>query len=921
MQLTEANDTPAIRPEDRDRSKDIKTRAQMREQYRVRLQEHAQQRQIRLKEYLRGKRLYFRSLDEIPRRKRAEDTDLICRYYNGDQYGYYDNLGLYKDDRAEGDFAYAIPVLAGHVEQGFVQIFKVHPEYTANQDDGEDPTMQLVANMCEKLGVKELDRALGKIAKTEIYNMLLAGESARIVGWEPHKTSPRIAKRPKMETKDIELPEYRECEDCKTTLKADDEACTKCGSSNIHISPGGKTQNTSLSGYDEVELGENCVHVPHMLAMQRDMSAVEPEDSAFVVEYSYMDKHAAEWTFQAQIEESQLPLPIEMQMRFDLERGSTQIDALIGSARLAPPGREAAFGAGPGGSLAALNRKQPVEWHYWDPSEYGQFIPFVDEMLPEPLDDGRDKIPAGVAMGDFFPKGVKVLFVGDTLMVMKPCVRRKKMVIIRYGRIAGTNAGAGLKRLMPLQDAENDNFNLSQTIKHTVGHPLTAILGQFVDQLPGAGNVLKITNPALDDVGKAIRQWPGQPMDNRDGAQVMIEGAMQFIAGTNTVGGSGAVGAPDMRAAGTATGIAAMQEQAASRQSGPVDDRIQADIETLYQLLENIQEYSAPEQIEILNKWFGPDVVKRFMETNLRQEITWKIKPNTEMPRSMALNQANYIAFGQAIGQVLPVAAQFPWVMEYISDLATAMGFPFNVGEGRNDRREAQYRLNLLNDIEQDISAEQPQLAANPVSLAAAMHAKLAEVAGPFVMSDDELTGVLQNAQMQAPLEITMPRILMQHHPTFQDVYKDWLFGEQAKSASQARRLCVIQLWIDHKKAEASQQLILAQMQAAVNQTIEPPEQPDAPPPPEPSPDEEAAAQSAVDNEDFERERQMKEEDHARAKELSDHEFQRNEAAKDSEFMRQKALNDQQAEQQAQMQEQQAQQQAQLQAMKPNGTQ
>jgi hypothetical protein len=67
--------------------------------YRAKLIEHSKGKRLRLKQLLLGKRRYFRSLDVIPRRKRAEDTDIMCRYFNGDQYGSYDEMGIYQDNR------------------------------------------------------------------------------------------------------------------------------------------------------------------------------------------------------------------------------------------------------------------------------------------------------------------------------------------------------------------------------------------------------------------------------------------------------------------------------------------------------------------------------------------------------------------------------------------------------------------------------------------------------------------------------------------------------------------------------------------------------------------------------------------------------------------------------------------------------
>lgn len=848
----------------------ILTEAERKTQYRAALKKAQGSRALRLKDFAQGKRRHLRTVDLIPRRKRAEDTDLICRYYNGDQYGKYNELGIYEDNRQDGDFAYAIPVLAGHVEQAFIQLLKVKPHYEFNPDDKDDATMGLVAKMCEDLGTKELARVMNPKVQSELYNLLLSGESHRIVGWAPNAISPKTVKRPKYETIETEIPGRRECESCKTTVPDDTAAmsptqvmigpsCPKCGSTNVRDIPPGMTRIRNQVGTEDVALGENVLYIPHMLSIQRDMSAIEPEDSTFVVEYGYVDKHVAEWTYQSQIEPSTLPMPVEMQLRYDLERSSTQIDAYIGTSRLISPMRGGVTAVG--NSLqSAPNRKQPHERYFLDAAEYGQFYCTVDEQLP----NGK-VIPKDTILGDYFPDGILILFVGDTIMDFRPYVRRRKMSVLRYGRIAGTNSGAGLKKGLPLQDALNDNFNLNQTVKHTVGHPLTVINGRMIDKLPGAGNVLKVMKN-VDDVNKVVAQFPGQALNNSDGIDQLIEGALQFILGTNTVGGSSIAGAPDMRAAGTATGIAAMQEQASARQSGPVDQRTQCDMETLVQILENIQEFSTDEQKTVLIKRYGSDVCKRFFECKIRHEMTVSIKTGTDMPRSQALDQANYIAFGQVASTILPVAQDYPWVMEFLGDLATSMGFPFNVGQGRNDRREGQYRLNLILDIEVALMQSEPQLKNDAVSFAARIHDELSKVVEPLISVGDPS----EQDPTQPPSEAGAPRVLMQDHDTFMDVYKDAIFSEQAKGWSQAHRLVVIQLFLDHYKAKASQKFVEAQIMAQIEATLAPPAPPEAP---DNSPT--AADEAALEEQKFRQEAQLRGAEHESERQHKDEDLHR----------------------------------------------
>jgi hypothetical protein len=815
----------------------IVPRAQAAKLYRSKLKSHNQKHGLRLNKFLLGRRKYIRALDQIPRRKRAEDVDLMCRYYNGDQYGRYNEFGMYEDDRQDGDFAYTLPVLAGHVEQAFIQILKVRPKYEATADDKDNATMGLVASMCEDLGIKELDRVMEPVLHSELYNLVLSGDSVRFVGWDVDKVNPKTATRIKHTIQPVDLPARRECAQCKANVGDDETQCPKCGSAEITDIPAG-TSNQMVPEPYEVELGQNVVRLPHMLAVQIDMSAIEPADSSFLVEYGYLDKHVMEWEYQSPINESSEGLPIEMQMRFDLERGSNQTDAIIGSARLASPGREGAFGATTHATGSAPRGKQPLERHYWDPSQYGQYVCQVDETLP----DGTI-LKAGTVLGDRYPKGLIVVFGGDTILQMDPCIRRRKVTHIRYGRVAGTNSGAGLKKIMPLQNAENDNFNLGQTIKHTVGRPLTVLHGRWVHELPGPGNLLKVTNAGLDDVGKVVKQFPGQSMSQGDGAAQLIEGAMQFIAGTSTVGGGMAAGAPDMRAASTAHGVAAMVEQGADRQSGPVGQRIAADKELMFQLLENIQEYSTDEQKAELAKRFGKDVVKAFCSTKLRHSITIGIKNNTDLPRSMALTQANYIAFGQILGQIMPSLVEgnpmAHYVKEFLDDMATAMGFPSSLGEGRNDRREAGYRLNVLIEVEQQVIAENPELATDAIKCAAAMHEKMAQIFAPLIPNAEQEAQV--DPTKMPPDEVTLARLFLQAHEVFMDVYKDALDSEPAKGWTDAHKLCVIQMFLDHLNALQAKKTVETEMQANMQQRLEPPPPPEATPPAQPTVAEQAA--------------------------------------------------------------------------------
>lgn len=791
-------------------AQDILTYKQRAEEYRGWLQRMQEGRKWRLKWFLLEKRDYFRGLDSLARRKRSEDIDLMCRYYNGDQYGAYDDLGNYEDQRQIGDFAYSIPVLTGHVDQAFLQLLATRPEYEFSADDKDDPSMMDVADMVEELAVKDFKRLMKSHLQSEIYFSLWAGESYRYVYWAPNAKSPKLIRRLKYKTEKIAIPPVYACQGCERDFVAEDapSSCPACGTTYIkQKSEAGETSRDIPIGEETLALGENRLHVPHPMSMQRDMSALTPEDSSFLIERSILDKHIAEHQYQGLVENSVQGLSPEMMLRYDLERSSTQTDAIVGSARgtgFAGPGRPAF-----GGETGASNFQGKVEQerHFWEASQYAQFWVDQDETLP----DGT-VIKGGQFLGDQFPSGVMVIFVGDTIMEVKACTRGRKWSLVQYGKVAGTNQGAGMKILIPLQDVVNDDFNMGQAVKNTVGHPMTAIDGNAAYELPGVGQLLKVTRAGASSIRDLVAQFPGQTLQD-DGTQERVNAAMQFIGRTNTLG-IGPAGAPDMRAAqNTATGIAALTEQTAKGQSGAVEQRILADEELLFQIAENIQEYcspdKSPEQYRELVERFGPDVVQAFFNCRLRQSLSISIKPNTNVPKSMALTQANQEQFVGIAKELVPLTKEIPWITPLLSSIGDALGLPLSFVEGANDKREAEYRLNKLTLIENAMLKKQPALETQPEQFAQLLYQALAKMCAPLVMPNPEAM-------------TDGPRVFLQNHDAFMDAYKDALFSEKAKSWSNGRKFTIIALWFDHFRAKLGSDAERAKLMSALMQQIDP---------------------------------------------------------------------------------------------------
>jgi hypothetical protein len=529
------------------------------------------------------------------------------------------------------------------------------------------------------------------------------------------------------------------------------------------------------------------------MSVQRSLSAQKLKYSTFIVERDYLDHSAAEWMYQMEIGGDD-GLTEEVRYRQRQETASQQTDAIVGSSRtdnaMTPSGE---MNSSSGGHSKPIQR----EHIYMSPAEYGAFYNQKQETLPDETDEGL-KVPTGL-LGEAFPEGLYLCYAGKTLVRVKPMNIYRRWSVVLYGKRPGSARGKGLQAAITMQDIINDDFNQSYAIKMTVARPLTIINRQATKELPSAGQFLFIDKLPKDvtNINGAVAQIPGQTIA-QDGIGAWVEGQMQFILGTYSLQGS--VGAPDAKVAGTATGAAMMNENASGRMIGPINQEIAADKELMFQILENIRDFSQPEQKKDLAKRFGPDVAEGFFTCNFRKTMSIGISKNTDAPRSQALTQANTMAFGQIAGQL----AQAPWGGEVLSTIADVLGIPYNIGPGRSDRREAEYRLNKLALYEERMEQKNPALLADIPKAADKMMTLLDEHCAPLIDP------------------------FLHDHAAFADVYKDWTFGEASKTASGARRLVVYQLWKLHFFAQQEQQFKLAaHMKELEARTQGPPPDPD----------------------------------------------------------------------------------------------
>jgi hypothetical protein len=874
-------DAPAPDP------REIETEESRRKRFRQQLERAQRGGQHRLKEFLLALKRDFRQVDREARDSRLRETEQMLRYYDGDMYLEFDEAGKLVDVRRDCDFAYSIPVMTGHVLEVFKQLLKVEAEWVFSARDENDETVRRLAAMCEKIANEEFERMMGEEEEQyEILTFILTGDSYREIYWGE---SSRKARRLDYSREEVELPGRLECQACgritadggtapaqsyeadgggtpapETAQGAGATACPSCGADFLKQIPAEKTHRDLPPEEVEVRLGENRLRVPHPMAVQTDLSAVRFDDTTFLIEHTTLERHVAAWAYQTLIHDNEGYSP-EMAARRNLERSGVQMDGLVGSTR-------------PWASAPAGNGVE-IERHFLDAARYGHFLCGVDEPLP----DGS-RIPAGTILGDHFPDGIFVEYAGDVIVDVRPVERRRRWLKITYGLRVGSSAGQGAKLLAMMNDIINDRYNLYHGVVMTSARPYT-VVAPNVKLLPEVGQYMRMENwPAgLSDIRAAIAQFGGQSVAGMDPASQDIQAAMQFTMGSFTLGPGGA---PDMQRAGkTATEFSGRVEQASDRQLGPIRQRLAADRETRFIILENVRDFAAPEQKKEYAKRFGEDVCAVFFGpekgegANFRHLLNLNFKPNTDIPRSRALTQMGMQAFASAAAGLMKVAQGQPWVMEFLGQMADAWGLPLELGPGRKDRREAEKRLNKLGAIEEEIGRRRPEVLADQAGAAKVMYEALAEFFRPLVPP----VPLAPDQPGQAPEQAA--RLFMQEHQAFMEAYSEEYFSERAANYSPARKTVIVWLWLEHFRASLGKQFHQAEMMQEIQQTLNPQPDPN-------QQDKRALVGAAIRHQ---AEEESKDADARRTLAVKEHEHALDERAKDNDARREAALDENRA--------------------------
>jgi hypothetical protein len=408
-----------------------------------------------------------------------------------------------------------------------------------------------------------------------------------------------------------------------------------------------------------------------------------------------------------------------------------------------------------------------------DPWVYGDY---VDDKRPQAL--AGYTLQPGRTLLDDFPDGLCVAKVGDTLLRLYSEDKNKKWSMGVYGIREHALHGSGTNALIPIEILYLDllAYRLANVYYNT--NPREFVLQDGIEggNLPPISKVGIVTN--LPDnvnriVGGVYDKAPGSslPPEVKE-FSMELAGAMQEQAGTSSLSQVGTSAERD--ALGTATGVAAMRDQAVGRMGPNLMLLTAMEVEHAYQVLECEQaNYSKQHLMRLAglgpeatgNLGFSVEGVEAFIDSDLRADFLITPIPGSWMPTTEMEKKADAVAFADAAQKVEDA--------ETLAALARTFRQPVSAGSGYGaTEREAARRLEEF--------------------------AKVARVmvSGGYTEATDEMAQVILDSATNAALNVEMD-----NHPAFVNFYRDWWVSDEARVAPPVLKKAVELRVREHKAA------------------------------------------------------------------------------------------------------------------------
>jgi hypothetical protein len=451
----------------------------------------------------------------------------------------------------------------------------------------------------------------------------------------------------------------------------DDYKCVNCGSNRQKVIEIGGREAEVVDGYDEVRGG--CIETRHVDPTMVRVSLKtrrSVRDSSFLWYHQTIERHILEAAYaDVKIKGSRAGTQSNAD-RYARDAEGAPSNAVGGSWAQADTGGE------PEDQGGDQFEECPYDLFWLDVSVY------KNKKFPKEqrLRGGR-VIPANTPLGQFFTNGMCVVKNADQIIDMYPENKNKKWLFCVYGIREHALHGSGTNNLIGPQITRND---LKAYL--IANNYYNASAREFIRDGCFTGNRLPALNEAAvvkevpDDkpmLGWAYEKAIGTPLPEQSLQLYQAEaGSMQEGAGTSSLSSEGT--SVD-KALGTATGVAAMRDQAVGRMGPNLMLWTEMEVDWCYLTLEHELRYFSDERfMKMANQaitadqtdgsvTYGLDGIRAFMECDPRTDFEIDAVPGSWMPRRDVDRQASFGAFMTMVSDLFSKMPNHPLTQELMA--------------------------------------------------------------------------------------------------------------------------------------------------------------------------------------------------------------------------------------------------------------
>lgn len=705
----------------------------------------------------------------------------LRKYILGDLFGVFHKSKGWVSAKEEGDGIYYDPQTPTFIANLLKDLVKTKPRKTCTSRDPERVDKREAARVAERLlQLDDENDFTPKIQQREWkWNLMAAGETYRITYFNKDKKGCGITEK-KFEPMDIPGGDSAVvCPLCNATEADEQGRCAQCGNPQMDSFETLGTKIHVQKGEDFKQIGDVDYDVPDALEMTVIGDTDSIGDALIVVRDRMIPRCVLQDALGGEISSTGTPDQLHYKQLFDGTNNSTTEFELI---------------------------------HYQElwlaPAVYAGQTIAVDEKT-----QSGAVLPKGKKWKELFPRGLYFSRVEKTIKTLHEQAIAD-CIVHTVNDLGEGFHGQGEWDLNELQDqlTEAKSMKMNSMLLDST-QPLITRQG-IVDEENfdnKFGLIVPVDIPKEMDLSQVMNRVPAgrAPVEAYQVGEE-IKGQMQNRVGAFSTQSD----APDTKAMGTATGIAAITDQSISRRGPALQLYAQMEVEQAYQKLALRQKYWPRKMYDRIAADMGTDAVKWFMECDIQRDISIGVVPDSWMPRTDTQKQIGFQTYLSVAAPIVAAKGDPKLLDEILRKGNDILGGGINFADYETESVEARLRLDKLIEVAEYTEQQFGQLLYTPPT----------DPTQPSTMDTAMLSAFAGAAEMlrlsftkQDPNDIfaTLPLdVMFDDHEEFIEAYSDWLKTAQGRQASQFVRSTVHRLSVYHEQAKAYRSMKMQQYDA-----------------------------------------------------------------------------------------------------------